>query len=84
MSYDNEWAYQLIEQLFEENKKSEKAVLDITRGYVVSDKQERFKPLIEKYSNKEIINEAQIYGSEHLYIKRPWYMFWKRRIVIPK
>ena len=84
MAYDNEWAYQLIEQLFEENKKSEKAVLDITRGYVVSDKQERFKPLIEKYSNEEIINKAQIYGSEHLYIKRPWYMFWKRKIAIPK
>ena len=84
MAYDNEWAYRLIEQLFEKNKEDERVVLDITRGYVVSDKQERFKPLIEKYSNKEIINEAQIYGSEHLYIKRPWYIFWKRRIVIPK
>ena len=84
MAYDNEWAYQLIEQLFEKNKKYKRAVLDITRGYVESDKQERFKPLIEKYSNKEIINEAQIYGSEHLYIKRHWYMFWKRKIAIPK
>ncbi len=84
MAYDNEWAYQLIEQLFEKNKKYKRAVLDITRGYVESDKQERFKPLIEKYSNEEIINKAQIYGSEHLYIKRPWYMFWKRKIAIPK
>ncbi len=84
MAYDNEWAYRLIEQLFEKNKEDERVVLDITRGYVVSDKQERFKPLIEKYSNKETINEAQVYGSEHLYIKRPWYIFWKRRIVIPK
>jgi len=83
MAYDNEWAYQLIEQLFEKNKKYKRAVLDITRGYVESDKQERFKPLIEKYSNEEIINKAQIYGSEHLYIKRPWYMFWKKN-AIPK
>ena len=84
MAYDNEWAYRLIEQLFEKNKEDERVVLDITRGYVVSDKQERFKPLIDKYSNEEIINKAQIYGSEDLIIKRPWYMFWKRRYVIPK
>ena len=31
-----------------------------------------------------LIVNMNIYGSEHLYIKRPWYMFWKRRIVIPK
>ena len=81
MAYDNEWAYQLIETCLKKNAKCPRDYKDLARGYFMANKKERFKPFIDKYCDEEMLQTAMVYGSEHRYIKRPWYVFWKKRFV---
>ena len=79
MAYDNEWAYQLIETSLKKYAKSPIDYRDFARGYFMANEKERFKPFIDKYCDENILNSAKVYGSEHRYYKRPWYVFWKKR-----
>lgn len=56
MAYDNDWAYNLIEE-FMKNKKTQRFYSSIfTEAFRVSGRKKRFMPLVMKYGDKETLN----------------------------